>query len=84
MLEHPLSALYDVAHGAGLALLFPLWLRYRKETIIPRILQFGRNILDMEDEIEGLSDTNACDTIISRFAVFIRSIIVPQALQKQG
>ena len=84
MLEHPLSALYDVAHGAGLAILFPVWLRYRKETIIPRILQFGRNILDMEDEIEGLSDTNACDTIISRFADFIRSMGCPSSIAEAG
>jgi alcohol dehydrogenase YqhD (iron-dependent ADH family) len=27
-LEHELSALYDVAHGAGLAVMFPAWARY--------------------------------------------------------
>lgn len=28
MLEHPLSALYDLAHGAGLAVVGPAWMRY--------------------------------------------------------
>ena len=28
-IEHELSALYDVAHGAGLAVVFPAWLRFQ-------------------------------------------------------
>lgn len=28
MLEHPLSALYDLAHGAGLAVVGPAWMRW--------------------------------------------------------
>jgi alcohol dehydrogenase YqhD (iron-dependent ADH family) len=28
MLEHPLSALYDLPHGAGLAVVGPAWMRY--------------------------------------------------------
>ena len=28
MLEHELSAMYDVAHGAGLAVMFPAWMTY--------------------------------------------------------
>ena len=27
-LEHELSALYDIAHGAGLAIVFPAWMKY--------------------------------------------------------
>lgn len=27
-IEHELSALYDVTHGAGLAVIAPLWMRY--------------------------------------------------------
>ena len=32
-MEHEISALYDIAHGAGLAILFPAWMRhvYRAE-----------------------------------------------------
>ena len=28
MLDHELSALFDIAHGAGLAIMFPAWMRY--------------------------------------------------------
>ncbi len=31
-LEHELSALYDIAHGAGLAVVFPAWMKY----VLPR------------------------------------------------
>ena len=27
-IEHELSALYDCAHGAGLAVVFPAWMKY--------------------------------------------------------
>lgn len=84
MLEHPLSALYDVAHGAGLAILFPIWLRYKKEAIMPRILQFGRNILEMGDEVKGLPDSVACDTVINRFDDFIRSMGCPSSITEAG
>ncbi len=35
-LEHELSALYDVAHGAGLAVMFPAWMRYNVDHDVNR------------------------------------------------
>ena len=35
MLEHPMSALYNVAHGAGLSIVMPAWLRYKKNRYCP-------------------------------------------------
>ncbi|MEN6562096.1 MAG: iron-containing alcohol dehydrogenase [Christensenella sp.] len=31
-IEHQLSAFYDIAHGAGLAIIFPAWMRYTLDT----------------------------------------------------
>lgn len=47
MLEHPVSALYDLPHGAGLSVIIPAWMKYMRETIAPRLEQFGRHILGM-------------------------------------
>lgn len=84
MLEHPLSAVYDIAHGAGLAVIFPAWLRYKKESIAPRILLFGKNILEMGNEIKGLSDSPACDKIIERFSEWIKNTGCPVNLRDAG
>ena len=40
-LEHELSALYDVAHGAGLAVIFPAWMEYVYTSGIDKFVQFA-------------------------------------------
>ena len=40
-LEHELSALYDVAHGAGLAVMFPAWMEYVYTSGVDRFVQFA-------------------------------------------
>ena len=54
MIEHSLSALYDIAHGAGLAIVIPAWLRwYKGRSRTPS--QFRR----FAAEIFGCSDAGA-------------------------
>lgn len=45
MLEHPLSALHDITHGAGLSIIIPAWLKYKKDEIAGRIEAFAKNVL---------------------------------------
>jgi alcohol dehydrogenase YqhD (iron-dependent ADH family) len=73
-----------VAHGAGLAAVFPAWLRFRRDSIAPRILLFGERILDMRDEIEGLDEVEACDRIIDRFTQWIKDSGCPVNLREAG
>lgn len=47
-LEHELSALYDVAHGAGLAVLLPSWARYVYKTNVNMFVQFAVNVMGVE------------------------------------
>jgi len=84
MLEHPLSAVYDVAHGAGLAAIFPAWLKYMKKSITPRILLFGEKIMEMGDEIRDLNDDKACDTVIEAFTRWIKAAGCPVNLREAG
>ncbi len=44
MIEHSLSALYDVPHGAGLSVVIPAWLRYRAKQDAATLEQFGKRI----------------------------------------
>ncbi len=84
MLEHPLSAVYNIAHGAGLSAIFPSWLRYKKNTIAPRIIRFGEKILEIGDEIKGLQESQACDKIIDTFSLWIGNTGCPLSLKEAG
>jgi alcohol dehydrogenase len=84
MLEHPLSAVYNVSHGAGLSIIFPAWLKHNKDSISSRILLFGDKILDMSNEIKDLPETEACDIIIERFSNWIADAGCPLSLREAG
>jgi alcohol dehydrogenase YqhD (iron-dependent ADH family) len=47
-LEHELSALYGVAHGAGLAVMFPAWMQYVYTSGIDRFVQFATRVWGIE------------------------------------
>ena len=44
-LEHELSALFGVTHGAGLAAIWPSWARYVKDKHLSRFVQFAVNVM---------------------------------------
>lgn len=43
-IEHELSAQYDCAHGAGLAVIFPAWMKYVYKHDIARFARFAVNV----------------------------------------
>ncbi len=44
MLEHELSALYNVAHGAGLAVIYPAWAEYVMNANLDIFVRFATNV----------------------------------------
>lgn len=47
-MEHELSALYDITHGLGLAILTPRWMEYTlDETTASKFVQFGVNVFSI-------------------------------------
>lgn len=52
MIEHSLSALYDVPHGAGLSILTPGWMDYAVGSRPGRFARFAREIFGVEDRVE--------------------------------
>ena len=75
IMEHELSAYYDITHGHGLAILTPRWLKYiLDETTAPAVSRLGTKVfgisenLDVnEAEFEGLDDDELIDTIYQIF-----------------
>lgn len=48
-MEHELSAIYDITHGLGLAILTPRWLEYcLDETTVSKYVQFATNVFEVE------------------------------------
>ena len=56
-LEHELSALFGVTHGAGLAALWPSWARYVKDKHLSRFVQFAVNVMGVENDFAHPDET---------------------------
>ncbi len=48
MIEHEISAIYDIAHGAGLSIIFPAWMQYVYKHDINRFAQFAVRVFGAE------------------------------------
>jgi len=48
-IEHELSALYDIAHGAGLAIVTPAWMKYTFHHDVARFAQYATRVWGVED-----------------------------------
>jgi hypothetical protein len=61
-IEHEISALYDVTHGAGMAMVFPSWMRYVKEANIERFCRFATEVFGMAETSDrlGLAESGIC------------------------
>ena len=47
-IEHELSGIYDIAHGAGLAMVFPAWMRYVWRKNPARFVQFANRVFHVD------------------------------------
>ncbi len=70
-LEHAISGEYDfVAHGAGLAVLFPAWAKYVYKYKPERFAQFARRVWDVVES----DDVKASELGIQKMAEFFKEI----------
>jgi len=74
-IEHELSALYDCAHGAGLAVIFPAWMTFVLKHDINRFAQIAVRVwgcqMNFADPLETAKEG------IERFKKFLSSIGMP-------
>ena len=81
-IEHELSALYDVAHGAGLAVVFPAWMRFQVKKHVMRIAQFGNRVYNIPMNFENPEETALRG--IEAHESFLREIGMPVTLKELG
>ncbi len=82
MLEHELSAIYDVAHGAGLAVLTPAWMQYVYKTNVNMFVQFAVNVMGVQGSFRE-PEAIALEGI-RRLSVFFRQLGLPSTLGELG
>lgn len=81
-IEHELSALYDVTHGAGLAVIAPMWMRHVLKTNPDKLVQFAVRVWDIPlDEADPKATALKG---IEAFERFLKSIGMPSSFQEIG
>lgn len=80
-LEHELSGMFDVVHGAGLAAVWPSWARYVYKDCLPRFVRYAINVMGVapqeSDEATALKGIEAMED-------FYRRIGMPTNLRELG
>ena len=67
-MEHELSAIYDITHGLGLAILTPRWLEYcLDETTVSKYVQFGVNVFGIDPKKEPMAIAKEAIRSLSHF-----------------
>jgi alcohol dehydrogenase YqhD (iron-dependent ADH family) len=82
MIEHSLSAHHDIAHGAGLAVVNPAWMRAAAQARPARFAQFAHRVFGLS--LKHPEDAEAAREGINRFEAFLRSIGCPTRLSEVG
>jgi alcohol dehydrogenase YqhD (iron-dependent ADH family) len=74
-IEHELSALYDIAHGAGLSVIFPAWIRYNIDEDTGRLARFAAKVWGVDGAFYDYKQ--AALEGVFRMKNFFRSIGLP-------
>lgn len=71
-IEHQLSAYYDIAHGAGLAIIFPSWMNQVYKHDVKRFARFARNVWgvqELDEDICALLGIEATKSFFSKLGL---------------
>ena len=79
-IEHELSAVYDISHGVGLAIIVPNWMKYvlSKKTV-NKFVEYGVNVWDIEKNKDKMDIANEA---IDKTRQFFNSLGLPSRLSE--
>lgn len=81
-MEHELSAIYDITHGVGLAILTPNWMSYvLDDTTLEKFVEYGVNVWDIDRTKEKLLIAKEA---IEKTKEFFISLGIPSTLTEVG
>ena len=79
-IEMEVSGLFDVAHGAGLAAIWPSWARYVLPKDVGRFAKLARLVFDVQTEDEEAAALEG----IAKMEAFFKEIDMPTSLTELG
>jgi len=78
-IEHAVSAVYDIPHAGGLAILFPNWMKHNLDVNVSRFVQLAVNVFGVDQT--GKDDRTVALEGIDRLREFWSSIGAPSRLK---
>lgn len=81
-IEHELSAIYDCAHGAGLAVVFPAWMTYNMRHDINRFAQLAVRVWGCQMDFQHPENTAKAG--IAELKKFFKAIGMPTNFSELG
>ncbi len=78
-IEHEISAIYDLTHGIGMAILFPNWMKYVMHENIEKFVEFAHNIWNIPNAGEKIDIANLG---IQKTEDFFSSLEMPKTLSQ--
>lgn len=80
-MEHEISALYDVTHGAGLAVIFPAWLTWMASHHVEKVAQYAARVWDVpvSEDLKAMALEG-----VARLKSFFTSIGMPVNFAQLG
>ncbi len=80
-MEHEISAIYDVAHGAGLSVVTPAWMKYILPEKSSKLAQFARNVFGVP---AGADDVETAKAGIEALTEFYKKTGLPTTMRELG
>ena len=71
-IEHEISGIYDIAHGAGLAVVFPAWMKYVWKHDVNRFAQWSVRVWNVDMDV--FNPEAVAQAGIERMEAFFRSL----------
>ena len=81
-IEHELSALYDVTHGAGLAVIAPAWMKFVLEKHPEKFVPFATEVWGVP--LDTINPMETAMRGIERFEAFLKQIGMPSRFSEIG
>jgi alcohol dehydrogenase YqhD (iron-dependent ADH family) len=78
MIEHSLSALYDIPHGAGLAVIMPAWLEFHATRNPHKLHAFGKRLF----KIQSNNPETGAGLTIKALRIWLAKISCPTTLEQ--
>ncbi|MRS01971.1 iron-containing alcohol dehydrogenase [bacterium] len=81
-IEHEISGIYDIAHGAGLAVVFPAWMKYVWKHDVNRFVQWSVRVWNVDMDV--FNPEAVAQAGIERMESFFRSLGIGTRLSELG